>query len=442
RGSEGRDYIFAGPVLALAAAHEDFVVFALSGMETGLLAAGLCWLILTGSKPRRECLRAVIGASLFLVHPEAVLVYPLALVFLNGGERAAWRAHLRPIAVFVGGLAVICAARWLYFGDLLPNTFYAKAVQPAEVVNRALRLLAGTNSNVSYPLLGLVSLLLMGAGVIALRRDSGRPAVAWLGAALVVGFAFAVYSNLDWTLTGRYFAPYAPLALLVFWKGVVEVGRGFAARLLEERTEGRRDEGTKGTPGSMPDPGCFGASVPRFRCQAVLGVVACLLVMIGMLRTLDAVSPERSSVYPGYVLAGAPLVEPSRWLAENLPPDAVIATRRIGAVGYYSGRRVFDYKFGLSDRAVARLIRQCGRQFDDPGDPALAELWRHVRPDYLIEDRPVLERIVAAAGGTLERFELHGIAYRARRSFRIGAETDWVLCERVELPSGPGAAVQ
>ena len=39
-----------------------------------------------------------------------------------------------------------------------------------------------------------------------------------------------------------------------------------------------------------------------------------------------------------------------------LPPDATIATRRIGALAFHSERRVFDYVYGLTERDVASRV--------------------------------------------------------------------------------------
>ena len=71
-------------------------------------------------------------------------------------------------------------------------------------------------------------------------------------------------------------------------------------------------------------------------------------------------------------------------------------------------------------------------------DPALAELWREERPGYLIEDLDVLLPIAWAAGGTLARFEVHGIAYREVRRFALGEDAWWVLCARADLPEPSG----
>jgi hypothetical protein len=45
--------------------------------------------------------------------------------------------------------------------------------------------------------------------------------------------------------------------------------------------------------------------------------------------------------------------------------------------------------------------------------------------------------MIVESGGSAERFEIHGVAYREIRRFKIGETTDWVLCERIGVASVP-----
>ena len=129
---------------------------------------------------------------------------------------------------------------------------------------------------------------------------------------------------------------------------------------------------------------------------------------------------------PGYILTSETLVTPSLWMRDNLPAGAIIASRRIGALGYFTNLHVFDYKFGLTERDIARLARAHHHYFDDPNDPALAIAWQARRPEYLLEDNEVIDAIAAAAGGSRERFRVHGDDYRVIRSFSIGhCKVEW-----------------
>ena len=93
----------------------------------------------------------------------------------------------------------------------------------------------------------------------------------------------------------------------------------------------------------------------------------------------DATQVQTMDWFPGYVMTGSRLVPPAIWVRNHLPADAVIATRRIGVLGYYSGHAIFDYAYGLPDRKVARLVAKHGDRFDLPTDAALAGFGEHVR---------------------------------------------------------------
>ena len=98
--------------------------------------------------------------------------------------------------------------------------------------------------------------------------------------------------------------------------------------------------------------------------------------------------------FPGYVLAGHDLVEAALRIRDHVPRGATIASRRIGALAYYSRRQVFDYSYGLTDAEVARLVAVHGGRFETPTDPALADVWRARQPDYLLEDGLIMDYIL------------------------------------------------
>jgi hypothetical protein len=118
-------------------------------------------------------------------------------------------------------------------------------------------------------------------------------------------------------------------------------------------------------------------------------------------------------------------------MRDHLPAGATIATRRIGAVAYYSQRPVFDYSYGLTDVAVARLVARHGGRFETPTDPALAQVWLSRRPEYLLEDGLIMDYILDQSGGTRQRFLIHGLPYRVIREFPLGRDGRWILAQRM-----------
>lgn len=402
----------AMPVLAalLVLTCFEFTYFALAGMETGLLALLLLaalWLALDGRPLWLVLLPAALATA---VRPEAVLVGPAALLALLALRRTALRQLAPALALFLLVVGTTTLLRYLYFDALLPNTFDAKPARPAQIGASLVQFATGDEPNIPFPFDGLPILLFLGLGLgVVAARSAAAAALAAGG--LAAGYLFALYAEPDWTGLGRYFAPYVPLGFLLLLVG---------GQALERRF--------RGSPGT------------------IAAAVAALLAAGGALNTLYQSSEARLGVFPGYVLAARPLIAPAEWMAENLPADAVIATRRIGAVAYVADRAVFDYSLGLTNREVARAIRRTGSRFWSPADPRLAEIWRARRPDYLLEDDDVLARIIAEVGGEPALFRIHGIPYRVIRSFPVGQRrwqglfgpelrpVSWTLAARVAEP--------
>lgn len=399
-GGEQPDPLLRCGAVLLTLTQAELVYFPLIGMETGLLAVGLCLLVFLGRRKHDTAGFAVLGAALYTIHPEAVLVYPLGILLVLMGERGRWRRYVRGASVFALTVAAITAARFLYFGDLLPNTFTAKASGSGDFIVHGVRLLNGANVNVPAPLVGLFTLPFFVAGLIAFWRDDRRSG-AFLLAALLTGVAFGVYSQPDWTGLARYYAPYVGLTVLVFWRGFVVLS---GAAL-------------------MP---AAGARVGRLCVVGCLG----LFVFAGLVRTVGLVRPPATTTYPGYVLTSVPLVEPALWVGAHVPAGSVVATRRIGALAYYADVEIFDYKFGLPHRDVALAIRDAGREFNNPRDAALAGLWAARDPDYVLEEQCILD-LALSEGESADRFALHGVTYGVVKRFVLGQGNTWVLCARV-----------
>lgn len=109
---------------------DRFLVYAFSGMETMLCAA--TWLWAFRALVRRWLLQLPVRAAgvwvllAVLVRPEFVLlVLGLVLAALLH-RKLGWGEFCRTLAPAVIGGVVYLAAHTLYFGDPLPNTYYAK----------------------------------------------------------------------------------------------------------------------------------------------------------------------------------------------------------------------------------------------------------------------------------------------------------------------------
>ena len=81
------------------------------------------------------------------------------------------------------------------------------------------------------------------------------------------------------------------------------------------------------------------------------------------------------------------------WARGTTPRDALLASPEIGAIGYYSGRRVLDLSGNLT-LSLAPLVRREGY------DAIVRELGFEAagRADYLVDDAPEENRLSRAGG--------------------------------------------
>lgn len=128
--------IAAIPVAAaLGAVHRDWAVFATSGLETSMLTllvvGGYATLAVDPPGPRRAALAGALFALATLTRPDAVVfAFVAALYVLWAGTSRA-----RAAAAFVTTFALLLLP-WViwkvgYYGDVFPNTYYAKSVHLA-----------------------------------------------------------------------------------------------------------------------------------------------------------------------------------------------------------------------------------------------------------------------------------------------------------------------
>lgn len=298
--------------------------FAGTGMETsfvGLLGLAVAWRgFLEPPRPRLD--RAIFAAlAMALVAtrldcvPWVVLAAGVALWHPFGREAEATRptarrlATLRLFAPAAALLGVLLIARFWYYGELLPNTFYAKVegIQGFAIGWRYLEAYLAGSPQV------FVCLGLMAAGLVL--SDSGGVRRFILYAALCTGF-HALY--------------------------VVTVGGDFMHYRLMFHVY----------------PLLVAAAVAGLRVvaheHALIGLAASGALAISSLApsVLDT-RYHMESLEEMHRCCAVPGIAYGRRLAEVLPPDTVIATTMAGGIAYYSGLTTID-QLGLTDREVAR----------------------------------------------------------------------------------------
>jgi len=296
---------------------------AVSGMET-LLYAFLVLLVLTllAQGERNYFLfGALIGVSVWVRPGGVTLLGPVAVVILFSERdvRKILRAFFNLTLSFGIILSFYLFFNLLVTGTPYPNTFYAKQAEYAllcELTPLWTRFLA----EVQLPLIGAGALLLPAVlfyGWQALRRHDV--------ATLVSGIWFLGYAAIyAWKLPvtyqhGRYMMPAMPIYFL--W------GLGGLFPLLAKLK-----------------------TTSWGRVGALVWQISLTLVWLAFFGLGAKSYAEDVAFIENEMVATA------RWVAENLPPDALIAAHDIGALGYFDGRELVDLA-GLVSPDVISFLR-------------------------------------------------------------------------------------
>ncbi len=307
---------------------------AFSGMETLLftyLSLLLIELSLTGGRPFWI---GLLGALLVLTRPEGVVLLSLVAVITWLPGEGHSRRSLADIAALLAGFTALVVPYLTYnvivSGTLFPNTFYAKQSE-YRVLLTGLPLWMRLWRMIRPTLVGAQVLLLPGfiyaaclvvRAAITRRRDLALrelllpilPLIWWAGLPVIYALRLpADYQH------GRYVIPVIPIFVLYGVSGMAELLRPLSSR-----------------------------PVVRVASQVFLGATVILLLAFVALggrayaRDVNFIECE--------------MVDVARWLTANTPPDALIATHDIGAIGYFSERPLLDMA-GLITPEVIPFIR-------------------------------------------------------------------------------------
>jgi arabinofuranosyltransferase len=301
--------------------------------------------VLLATGPPRPWRRIVLVAVLLvlsLTRPEGPF---LALVLLaartvqraRAGE--SWRPAALDAAVFAALYGTYFIARWNYFGLPFPNTYYAK------VQGGKHGLIDGTQYTLDF-LRDSGGALFIALALVPLVLGQRLRAYAQALVVVAAGFAFALISGGDWMFHFRFFAHILPILAAL-------LAAGFDAILAQ------------------PRPGTARALATSVGMALVL-----LATYLGIANTELRVARTVLPALKRHNYLSQNYEELGLWFRDNAAPEATIAISDVGAVGYFSQRRILDM-FGLIDPHIAQLR---GRMHYK-ADPAYV-LSR--RPDYIV----------------------------------------------------------
>ena len=310
-----------GFALVLTASNAYFIVGSVAGLETPLFTSILCWSMVAylkairAANPRSQtgwCAGAsLLLALLVLTRPDGVLTSFVLWC------HAAWRFRKQPrnVALFTLPLVLVYAPyflwRWHYYGFFFPNTYYVKR--------------GGT-------------LALFAQGAAQAGKFLGNQTGGWFLSGLI-GLAVLLFPSVETTALALAIAS---RVIFDLWSGGVTPGEfRFLIPvlpliwILSEHVLVRE----------------WGAFAARPRTHVLLAGT-CGLLMAGQLAAFwqlraQNVRPVRIGMERAHIGLG-------KWLRTNSPPNATVAAGDIGAIAFWSHRKILDLD-GLTDTYISHL---------------------------------------------------------------------------------------
>jgi arabinofuranosyltransferase len=347
-GAAAAVYLALNPFLGL---------WTMVGMETVwytmLLVTGIYFL--AGGWNRRGYLWSAVLLSLAcLTRPEGTFIVAAICgyqLFLIIRRRKVSPPQLRWGAILFGIVGLYYIWRLVYFGDILPNTYYAKLGGQLSLWDRR----AGFIYLRDYFLIsGWAFGAYLAGGIVLILKFDYKQGLAWIFPA-AAGIFFAYYSNGDWMPNFRFLVPVLPMLLAAASLGFIRLGE-------------KRGERSARAAGFSP-----------WVTVAGLVLLGAALVKV---YPLDAVwmselsrqfRPKRSLFsflktrgYVGYdiwTMAAYPALY-------HVRPGELISLGDIGVVGYILDCEILDTN-GLVDKRIAHLPRD-GNYSQAIGDYFLA----------------------------------------------------------------------
>jgi hypothetical protein len=322
----------------------------ISGMETLALAATalLCFYWLESRRVGALLIGLLIGVGVW-IRPDALtlILAPVGYLAIRDREKRFNEWLRLGIGIAVPLVAYLAFQRGLS-GELMPNTFFAKQAEYAELRELPLlvRLLTQigipgewlgvTGLQTGGPLIGVLIVMVPGLFVTIWRSSLSRQ---WsqLIPLIWVGIYLAIYAiRLPVTYQhGRYAIPVIPVLLVLTYEGMM--------RWIEPRSP---------------------VTTKRIASRAWVLVVAISSLTFWL---IGAGAYSRD-----VAIIESEMVATAHWIQDNTSEDAVVAAHDIGAIGYFAGRELVDLAglvspdvipFIREEKALARYIDEAGAEY-------------------------------------------------------------------------------
>ncbi len=309
-----------------------------SGMETILFTFGVMAIFYLLLKRGNSFLIGLLVGLLACVRPDGItLIGPVLFVMFFDliKKKVNIKTFLWLIPGLIAPLIVYGYHNYSLSGQLLPNTFFAKSAEYRELLSNP------------FPgrYLSLFTVLISGAGILLLPGfcrsifSAIKNKDPWKAAGILWMFGFLLIYAIRLPVTyqhGRYLIPVIPIYLLLGFIGNTEL-----------------------------------LSLIKLQKQKAYKVIANgSLLLTSLIFLFGGIGSYSTDVK----IINNLMVKPALWLHDHTAPGSVIAAHDIGAIGFFSERKIVDLA-GLIDPAVVPILRD---------ETLLAKYISNSGADYLV----------------------------------------------------------
>lgn len=305
-------------LLLLPATHGPLLIAAVSGLETAVNACLIAALFLSAQSDVGAWRRpAVWGGLALLARPENAMLVGVHGLYLWFTRTAHRRSLARAAIGWFAVAAAMTAARWFYYGRLIPNTAVAKIASDAGAWLGGWHYVVHWASRHGWLLVFALPLF---------ARPATRRIALHGGLLMLAQLAFVLVAGGDWMPGYRFMLPVAVLALTSV---CVALGQQPA------------DEPRASARAAIQRP--LGIAIAAALC-------ATTLVAAGF--QLWSFRSERWAMDDYRRLMAALADGPVRYVGEHADSGDVVVARDVGLLGYRTQCRIVDL-VGLTDPAIA-----------------------------------------------------------------------------------------
>lgn len=318
-----------------------FIIYSTSGLEVSflglLLIASIYFSI--AEKKYNIYLAAVLLSMIATIRPEGILYSLFWLIITFKYNSPGFHSLIKKILIVFIPITFYTIFRLIYFGQLLPNTAYAK---PSGYYSH----IFGVDDTLVYFIILSLPLLIILVYYHFSRPNPKSKFYLLSFGYLLANIIFVIYAGGDWMYFGRFFLPVWPIFLLVFSFSLIYMIN----------------------------------SISRNKFETYYLLFLCLISMLltQVILFKDSYFEYSSNAIYANLMKGNDQVATGNWLNEHIQKGATVATFRLGGISYAAPNLTFYDTFGLTDREVAHFKRTIKQGYDIQEHPVIIR-----KPDIL-----------------------------------------------------------